>query len=267
MIINLLSFFKKSKFIFPALLISISILNACHNTNQKYIYPWSSSQQMIIVIPKDWQANTATLRYYDRIGTRWVLANKPFSVALGQNGSAWGLGLHPQTQYNPQKFEGDQRSPAGIFNIGPAFGYAPILQTSMNYIALKWGDYCVDDPNSSFYNQIININNINRPVPFHSYEIMRRDLSKQADSLYKIGFVIQHNITRKPNAGSCIFAHLRENNQNTAGCTAMSELDLRNLLKWLQPSAEPIFVLLPWEIYQQKQKIWNLPKIKDNDAF
>jgi D-alanyl-D-alanine dipeptidase len=41
-------------------------------------------------------------------------------------------------------------------------------------------------------------------------------------------------------AGSCIFIHIK--NIPTAGCTVMSESELKEIIKWLDAESEPLLV-------------------------
>lgn len=172
---------------------------------------------------------------------------------------AWGLGLHPR-QAGLQKQEGDGRSPAGIFHIGPAFGYAPSLAIRMPYLPMRASSYCIDAPTSVFYNQIVDTKEVGNAAVADSTEPMRRDLQFNGDQLYKLGFVIEHNRSQTAGAGSCIFGHLwRSADQATAGCTAMPEAAMTSLLDWLQPELKPIFVLLTDSDYRRLKNNWQLP--------
>ena len=62
---------------------------------------------------------------------------------------------------------------------------------------------------------------------------------------YRYGIVVDHNgITdgskSERGAGSCIFIHIKK--VPTAGCTAMSEDDIKTILLWLNPKANPLLV-------------------------
>ena len=72
--------------------------------------------------------------------------------------------------------------------------------------------------------------------------------------------MIEHNPKAEPGQGSCIFAHLwRQSGEATAGCTAMEPGRMQALLGWLDPSAHPLFVLLPEADYARLQERWGLP--------
>lgn len=177
---------------------------------------------------------------------------------LGKNGLGWGLGLlDAKSRVGPRKIEGDNRVPAGIFRLGPAFGYASARSASwikLHYVPLTKTTEGVDDPGSHYYNQLIDRSKIAR-VDWRSSEQMRR-----ADDLYKWGVFVAHNPTAASGAGSCIFLHIWKNPSTpTTGCTAMAEPDLVPLLRWLDPGAQPVLVQMPHADYQSFQSQLHLP--------
>jgi L,D-peptidoglycan transpeptidase YkuD (ErfK/YbiS/YcfS/YnhG family) len=151
-----------------------------------------------------------------------------------------------------------------VFAIGTAFGYAPAENLAMPYRALTADDYCVDVSGSPLYNRIVAARDVGTAAVAGSTEPMRRDIHANGDDAYKVGFVIEHNPTATPGAGSCIFAHLwKSADSATSGCTAMTEPALRELLHWLQPQQQPVFVLLPDAAYQRLHAAWQLPDIAE----
>ncbi|MBB5865065.1 L,D-transpeptidase family protein [Xanthomonas sp. 3058] len=222
------------------------------------------ARALIVVTTADWDSTQARLQTFRRVDGRWQPAAPAFAVALGRNGSAWGEGLHPAQAQGPQKREGDGRSPAGVFAIGPAFGYAPSIDSAMPYQAMTATNYCMDVPTSPLYNRIVDTAEVGQAAVAGSTEPMRLDLQDPGDARYSQGFVIAHNPSAIPGRGSCIFAHLwRTPGQVTAGCTAMAPADMRRVLAWLTPDDMPLFVLLPRAEYARVQAAWRLPMLKE----
>lgn len=221
---------------------------------------WHQSKQMVLVVTPDWNADHGVLRAYERKGDAWRPAGEPQDVTVGRSGVAWGLGLNEPQSDGPQKHEGDGRATAGVFRIGPVFGYADHADTHMPYQALQVSDWCIDVDGSSYYNQIVDANKVGAKAVEGSSEPMRRDLHVDGDQRYKLGFVIEQNAQAKAGGGSCIFAHLwKSPTDATAGCTAMPEAAMRHLLAWLKPEDQPVFVLLPQAEYARLQSPWHLP--------
>ena len=221
---------------------------------------WSESRQMVLVVTPDWNTDHGVLRAYERKGDTWRPVASAQAVTIGHAGAAWGLGLNDAQPDGPQKQEGDGRSAAGVYRIGEAFGYASKTDTQMPYRALQESDYCMDVSGSPYYNRIVDTRDVGEQAVAGSSEPMRRDLHLNGDQLYKVGFVIEHNTRGHEKAGSCIFAHVwKSPTDATAGCTAMPEAAMRQLLAWLKPEDHPVFVLLPQKEYARLQSAWRLP--------
>jgi L,D-peptidoglycan transpeptidase YkuD (ErfK/YbiS/YcfS/YnhG family) len=222
--------------------------------------PLRDSRQCVVVRALDWSSTTATLHAFARTSTSgdWKMRGNALPVVLGKSGLGWGLGLvDARRRAGPRKIEGDNRVPAGIFRLGPAFGYAPAASASwikLHYISLTKTTEGVDDARSRYYNQLVDRSQVAR-VDWRSSEQMRR-----ADDLYKWGIFVAHNAAAKPGAGSCIFIHIWKNSSTpTTGCTAMAERDLVRLLRWLDPAAQPVLVQMPRADYPSFQGQFHLP--------
>jgi L,D-peptidoglycan transpeptidase YkuD (ErfK/YbiS/YcfS/YnhG family) len=182
-------------------------------------------------------------------------------AVVGRAGTGWGRGLHgdgaPAGRPGPVKVEGDGRAPAGAFRVLRAFGYepAPPAGTALPYQAVGASWRCVDDPASAFYNDILDADQVE--VDWTSAETMRR-----ADDLYRWVVELDHNAASgdapTPGAGSCIFLHRWAGPDDvTAGCTALAEPALVELLAWLRPGA--VYVLLPRAERAALASAWGLP--------
>jgi L,D-peptidoglycan transpeptidase YkuD (ErfK/YbiS/YcfS/YnhG family) len=222
--------------------------------------PMQQAQQLVVVTTAGWDDTQGQLQTYVRDGKGWKPAAQAFAVAIGKGGSAWGEGLFPPQKAGPQKQEGDGRSPAGIYSIGEAFGYAPKVKTRLAYRQMQASSWCIDVPDSPFYNRIVDERDVGALAVEGASEHMRLDLHNNGDVRYRQGFVIEHNAMATPGRGSCIFAHLwRTPGEPTAGCTAMAPADMEALQAWLDPKRQPLFVLLPKAEYIRLQHAWSLP--------
>lgn len=228
---------------------------------------WQNAQQMIVVTTADWNADHGELRAYERRGDAWQEVVAPTPVTIGKNGAGWGLGLSAPQTGGPVKREGDNRSPAGVFRIGEAFGYAAHAATALPYRALTASDWCMDVSGTAQYNRIVDANVVGADAVKGSSEPMRRDLHVNGDQRYRLGFVIEHNAQAAPQGGSCIFAHLWKSPADaTAGCTAMTPALMQRLLAWLKPQDHPVFVLLPQGEYERLRADWRLPALATAEA-
>lgn len=212
-----------------------------------------TSQQLIMVITPHWHSVMGKLqRYCCGKNGYWLKVGKPISVVLGKQGMA--IGMPALSSFNaPKKQEGDRRTPAGIFALGPNFGFAVKNNSHMPYFALTQTSVCIDDIHSHYYNQLINNNHILH-ADWHSGEVMRQHTQ------YRYGSVVQYNTQQIPGAGSCIFLHSWESaTTGTQGCIAMQTKNLQTVLSWLDATKKPKIVILPQAVYRVVRKDWGLP--------
>lgn len=221
------------------------------------IYDLNSSGQLLLVMTKDWDAVNGKMQRYQRDpkNHQWDPIGESIPVVVGRHGMGWSTELADQALAGPIKKEGDGRTPAGIFALGPAFGFEkPAIQiTNFPYLPLKDTTVCVDDSHSKFYNQIVDSNMV--ASDWNSGEQMRQVPQ------YNNGVVVQYN-TKQPirGGGSCIFMHIWKGpDQGTAGCIAMETSHIQEVVAWLDDKNKPIVVTLPQSAYQQLQKKWQLP--------
>lgn len=214
----------------------------------------STSQQLIIVTTKNWTDFQGSAQRYERHGQTFEKFGQPFAIVVGKSGLAWGKGLTVvEHRAGPIKHEGDGKAPAGIFKLGTAFGYDPTADTRLPYLPLTSTVECVDDAQSTRYNQLVDGATVSKD--WNSSERMRRD-----DDMYRNGIFIEHNIPASAGSGSCIFFHIwRGPMSPTLGCTAMDPADIAQLMKWLDPRRTPLLVQLPEAEYAQLRERWGLP--------
>lgn len=225
---------------------------------------WSQARQLVVVTVSDWNSTGGELRRFERQGEGWKQVDGEAAVSIGRNGAAWGAGLHenPRDDAGPVKKEGDGRSPAGVFEIGEAFGYAATATTGLAYAPMQQTSWCIDVPGSPLYNRVVDSREVGEAAVQGSSEPMRRDLHLSGDQAYRVGFVVQHNPARVPQTGSCIFVHQwKAPGAPTAGCTALAADALDALLAWLDAKQRPVFVLLPRAQYERLRGAWNLPEL------
>lgn len=205
-----------------------------------------TARQIVLVTTDGWDSTDAQLQKWERDdGGRWHAVGAASRATVGRSGLGWGLGRH-HVGAGPQKREGDGRAPAGVFTLGPAFGYDAVAPDGVRvrYRAADERDYFVDDVESSDYNRWRRIPEGSENDPkarWGSCERMRRD-----DDQYELGMVVQHNDACVKGRGSAIFLHVwSAPGAPTSGCTAMSRADLLALLRWLDPAANPLLMQAP----------------------
>lgn len=208
----------------------------------KFLIPGNlpiGSKQVLLVSSGSWNATTGNLQRYEQNKGKWKAVGESISVELGSKGLAWGLGLHsvPDGAKN-LKYEGDKKSPAGIFRLAFAFG-ATSLKLKYPYKQMSSVHRCVDDSKSISYNRVIDSKKI--PKDYTTYEHM-----KLASGLYDYGIFVEHNVAQVPMRGSCIFLHIRKGAARpTVGCTAMDRDKIKELLVWLDVDKNPLLIQAP----------------------
>ncbi len=233
-------------------------------------YGQSEAQRLVVVLGQDWQSSNAQLYCLEQTQVGWNVVDQ-WDVKIGRNGLGWSqspgtLGYHCPWPNSfpldgPIKQEGDGKSPAGILFIRrQCYGYqekAPDdFQWPYTHLTSDW--IGVDDPQSLFYNRLLDQRTISQQ-DWQSYEVLRRK-----DHVYRWFLMIEHNTNPViPGAGSCIFIHIWRNPFTaTAGCTAMPEARLLQLIQWLQPESQLWLIQLPQEVYAESCADWHLPELK-----
>lgn len=223
----------------------------------------SGTTQLLLGISDDWDDSHVVLRRFERTREGWRQVGEPWQGRLGREGSAWGLGLHPQRGLaGPRKREGDRRAPAGVFRIAGAYGYAAAdevrLGRGLPYHQVGPRDMWVEDPGSPHYNR-----HIQAPGGRALTEWEKKQQMIQNDPVHALKLFIEHNAGEEvvPGGGSAIFFHIwrDEGRRATAGCTTMSEARLRELIAWVEPARQPVYVLLPREEFMRWRGRWGLP--------
>jgi D-alanyl-D-alanine dipeptidase len=226
--------------------------------------PLAGAGQALVVTTANWEVVNGTLQRYERQSANgpWQAVGDAIPIVVGRNGLAWGRGLHGDAEAfaqanHPRKREGDGKSPAGVFRLSSAFGYAAQDQRiKLPYRQARAATQCVDDAQSAFYNQLVERDRIPQP-DWQSHEDMRRP-----DEQYRWGVFVEHNSSaqRQASGGSCIFLHIwAGQSKGTAGCTAMEAGLMEQVLFWLDAAQQPVLVQLPMPQYARLKAQWQLP--------
>ncbi len=163
------------------------------------------------------KGSEAVIGRYEKSGRGlWHLVGSPVAGYAGRNGVA------------KLKKEGDGCTPSGFFPLGYAFGCKEKPDTKMTFRPVTKRSVWVDDPASSRYNQWAE-----EDGDWSSAE----RLADYPDS-YAYAVVIEYNTAPViPGKGSAVFFHC--GHKPTAGCIAVPEKDLLDILRWLDPDQSP----------------------------
>lgn len=192
------------------------------NTVADQLTSVSQNKQLILVTANGYNTDVANISTFEKIDDKWY-------QKLNTTGFLGKYGFAVQMK------EGAEKSPRGKYTIGTAFGRFSNPGTKLPYRQITTDDVWVDDPSSALYNtwQEASQNN-NR---WQSAE-------KMNISAYNYGFVINYNTFKPvPGAGSAIFFHV--SNSYTLGCTGTAESNVLSILRWVDPSKEPVIIQTP----------------------
>jgi L,D-peptidoglycan transpeptidase YkuD (ErfK/YbiS/YcfS/YnhG family) len=146
--------------------------------------------------------------------------NLKFRCALGKEG------------VKKKTMEGDNITPKGIFKIIKIY-YRPDkikkIKTLIKKIKIKKNMGWCDDPNSRFYNKMINL-----PTKYSHEKLYRND------HLYDLIVVLSYNTNPIiKNRGSAIFMHIANNSyKKTKGCIALKKEHLIKIISKIKKNTK-----------------------------
>lgn len=124
-----------------------------------------------------------------------------------------------------QKEEGDQKTPIGEFELGIILNMHKNGKNKNNIPYTKITDsmYWVDDVNSKYYNQLVNIEKVEKDWKTAEHLI-------EYKTQYEYLIEIKTNPNNIPNKGSAIFLHCT-NNKPTAGCISINSKAMKEIIE------------------------------------
>lgn len=173
------------------------------------------TEQVLMIIGDGIANNTADAIFYERSDDGWVNRHSTKAV-VGLNG------------FSDSTYEGDMTTPTGVFSLGLAFGILPDPGTELEWVDVNDCLYWVDDINSTYYNQLIDIRNV--PDGWSSGEHLI-----SFPGYYDYAVNIEVN---PPYQTSAIFLHCTGAVDYTGGCVAVPTDDMIWLLKTLRPGSK-----------------------------
>lgn len=199
---------KKAVFLLSTIWLTLSF-SACTPQDQWEIIKESylnndSVGQLLLV--KYSEGSNAIAEFYLKEDGAWNLLEKGH-VFVGKE----GIG---------KEKEGDMKTPVGEFGVYTAFGILPDPGTGLPYIFATPSIYGCDD--SCYYNMMIDTAVVHHEC--HGEHII--DYVPE----YHYGLAINYNPERILGMGSCIYVHCKGKKPYTAGCVALDEDFMRNVL-------------------------------------
>jgi len=215
-----------------------------HPSNLAHV---GTAGQVIVVTADSWTTTQATVRAYERDGSGgWaeVVAATPARIG-------WS-GLTPAAK----RRQGTGKTPAGTFAIVDSFGRSPDPGTRMPYRRVDRDDAWTYNPERpATYNMLQTA-----PVEWDGYGRYVEKLWSYGTQ-YNYVTVLDYNLppgpittgadgirraarTANTKAGGGIFLHVT-NGKSTAGCVAIPQDTMRQVMQWLDPGRKPVIVIGP----------------------
>lgn len=173
----------------------------------------------------------------EKVNNKWITIMETDGF-IGKN----GLG---------KEREGDLKTPIGLYDIGIAFGTENNITTKLDYYKLDENMYWVCDPNSKYYNQIVdcskfkkydekNLEQINGKGEINlkkDWDDSKTEHLIEEDIAYKYALEIKYNKEAIPAKGSAIFLHCIKNGP-TAGCVSINKDSMKFVLENINRDAK-----------------------------
>lgn len=188
------------------------------------IDPWfansvGNATQVISVVGVG--GSKAMMDVYQRGPNGWQAVAAGIPASIGANGMA------------AETHDGNMATPMGIFTLDFAFGTAPNPGGGLQYVQITDNNHWWDgDVNSPTYNTMQVCQKAQ--CPFNT------DLASGTENLnisaYKHAVVMGVNKERVPGNGGAFFVHTTDGGP-TAGCVAIDDGKLVQIMQWLRPGA------------------------------
>lgn len=177
----------------------------------------------LILVTADNGSTSATLSCYRKTKGKWTKVASCAAV-VGRKGLISA----------EEKREGDGHTPTGTYPLTRTFGQGKAPKgAKMPWRSVNANDYWVDDPKSDDYNTWVRTKE-NPKKRWNSFERLKI-------SSYRLASVVEYNTDPiVKGKGSAIFLHIWKSKKSpTAGCVAVSESNMKSILKWLNPKSAP----------------------------
>ena len=128
--------------------------------------------------------------------------------------------------------EGDKKTPTGTFNLTQPFGIKADPGANSAYTKVTKYHYWCGTSGSEYYNQMIDTRKISRARTSSDEYLINYK------GYYNYCMFIDYNKNGDAGKGSCIFLHCTGSKKSTAGCIAVPENVMKNIIRWAEPGAK-----------------------------
>ena len=174
-----------------------------------------TAQWIVVGVPAA-NATAGTLTAFQKVGQQWKTVLGPTKAMVGE----LGVGAPADGVY---------RTPEGTFAFDQAFGRQPNPGARFPYFQATKQDWWDEDASSATYNTHVRSPNEPSGITENLYD---------SGPVYDYAINLAVNPQRIPGKVSGIFLHVT-NGSPTWGCIAIGRDEMRSLLTWLDPAADP----------------------------
>ncbi len=210
------------------------------------------SRQVIVVTTRSWNTSYAKLQTWQQTQAgEWTRVVAPIQARVGWNGV--------RREANRQQNTGT--TPAGTFALPRGFGLAKPSGVDLPYRLVDQNDYWPYDPTDPKTYNVLQPHRV-------KHAKWRTDWAERLASYraqYRYAVVLDYNLpstitwrngqriardTADTSAGGGIFLHVNGSGA-TAGCISIPRDQMRRVLKWLDPSLDPVIVVGPRDVIEK----------------
>lgn len=128
--------------------------------------------------------------------------------------------------------EGDNKTPSGTYNLTQPFGIKADPGANMPYTQVTRYHYWCGSSESEYYNQLVDMRETDRECTSNDEYLI------DYAGVYNYCMFIDYNADGEAGKGSCIFLHCQGSKQSTAGCIAIPEAAMKQVIRWAKPGAK-----------------------------
>lgn len=204
----------------------------------------TESEQVVLVTASSWRATVGTVQVFEKKNKSWSATQNAVKANLGYGGLVPGN----------KRQQGTGTTPTGTYAFTSAFGIKSDPGTKLSYIKVDNNDAWTYNPKFPSTYNIFQTANKNWSS-YGNYVEVLSTYRKQYNYVAVLDFNLPAGkITKGANGinrtdqsantsrGGGIFLHV-SNGTKTAGCIAISEGAMKEILEWLDPKKNPVIVI------------------------
>lgn len=204
----------------------------------------TDSEQVVLVTANSWRSIIGNVQVFEKKNKSWLATQKPVRANLGYGGLVPG----------DKRKQGTGTTPTGTYAFTSAFGIKSDPGTKLSYIKVDNNDAWTYNPKFPNTYNVFQTANKNWSSYGNYVEILS-SYKKQYNYVAILDFNLPNGkITEGANGvnrtdqsantsqGGGIFLHV-SNGTKTAGCIAIPERAMKEILEWLDPKKNPVIVI------------------------